>query len=88
MKSGGYADKNEDVLIALLITTVIIYILLIQVAYLISKNLHAWSEIMQAKHLKMLRDREYLLLRAYNRELQFSRLMQDMEADEVQRLAE
>ncbi|EJW79030.1 hypothetical protein WUBG_10062 [Wuchereria bancrofti] len=37
---------------------------------------------MQAKHLKMLRDREYILLRTYNRELQFSRLMQGIMEDE------
>uniref|UniRef100_A0A915PKS4 Uncharacterized protein n=1 Tax=Setaria digitata TaxID=48799 RepID=A0A915PKS4_9BILA len=38
---------------------------------------------MQAKHVKMLRDREYVLLRAYSRELQLSRLMQEvLEEDE------
>ncbi|VDN08620.1 unnamed protein product [Thelazia callipaeda] len=36
---------------------------------------------MQAKQLRILRDREYVLLRAYSREIQFSRLMHEM-ADE------
>lgn len=53
-----------------------------QAAYLINKNLYTWSEVMQTKHLKMLRDREYVLLRAYNREMQFSRLMQEIAEDE------
>ncbi|EFO13550.2 hypothetical protein LOAG_14979 [Loa loa] len=82
MKSGAYANKNEEAVTVLWITTVIIYLLLMQVAYLINKNLYTWSAVMQAKHLKMLRDREYVLLRAYNRELQFSRLMQEIVEDE------
>ncbi|VBB31541.1 unnamed protein product [Acanthocheilonema viteae] len=53
-----------------------------RVAYLINKNLYVWSAVIQAKHLKMLRDREYILLRAYNREMQFSRLMQGIAEDE------
>lgn len=53
-----------------------------QAAYLINKNLYIWSAVTQAKHLKMLRDREYILLRAYNREMQFSRLMQEVAEDE------
>ncbi|KAL3990977.1 hypothetical protein ACH3XW_34005 [Acanthocheilonema viteae] len=81
-KSGTYADKHEEAVIILWITTIIIYLLLIQVAYLINKNLYVWSAVIQAKHLKMLRDREYILLRAYNREMQFSRLMQGIAEDE------
>ncbi|KAM3727672.1 Acetyl-coenzyme A carboxylase carboxyl transferase subunit alpha [Dirofilaria immitis] len=56
----------------------------VQVAYLIYQNLYTWSAVMQAKHLKMLRDREYVLLRAYKREMQFSRLMQEIAEDEEQ----
>nr|CTP80846.1 Bm8826 [Brugia malayi] len=81
-KSVTYADKNEGAITVLWITTIIIYLLLVQAAYLINKNLYTWSAVMQAKHLKMLRDREYVLLRTYNRELQFSRLMQGIMEDE------
>ncbi|VDM08046.1 unnamed protein product [Wuchereria bancrofti] len=81
-KSVTYADKNEGTITVLWITTIIIYLLLVQTAYLINKNLYTWSAVMQAKHLKMLRDREYILLRTYNRELQFSRLMQGIMEDE------
>uniref|UniRef100_A0A0R3S0B8 DUF3336 domain-containing protein n=1 Tax=Elaeophora elaphi TaxID=1147741 RepID=A0A0R3S0B8_9BILA len=81
-QDNAYADKNDEAIIVLWITTLIIYLLLIQAAYLINKNLYKWSAVMQVKHLKMLRHREYVLLRAYNREMQFSRLMQEIAEDE------
>lgn len=80
-KSGTYANKNEAIIV-LWITTIIVYLLLMLSAYLINKNLYIWSAVMQEKHLKMLRDREYILLRTYNREMQFSRLMQGIAEDE------
>ncbi|KAM3727673.1 Callose synthase [Dirofilaria immitis] len=79
-----YANENDDAVTVIYITVAIIYFLLMQVAYLIYQNLYTWSAVMQAKHLKMLRDREYVLLRAYKREMQFSRLMQEIAEDEEQ----
>lgn len=38
--------------------------------------------IAQEKHVMMLRNREYALIRAYIREIQFSRLMQETPEDE------